>query len=113
MILGNLEIKWGDYNPVFMKGDNSRPIEIIIGFTAGPIYFYPPILEASGIIKKINIDYKNLCDTENPEDPASFVVNDWYVDPEEADSDDVHQQVLTQTLFGETVEITREDINEE
>lgn len=112
LYLGNIDAKWGEWNPVFLKGSNSRPSEIIIGFTIAPIFLYPPITDAQGIIKHIEIDYKNLCDTENPLDPVSFVVNNWDVEPENAEVEDPHQEVLTQTLLGETHEIIRDDVNQ-
>lgn len=108
--LGNIETRWGEYEPLFEKGSNSRPVEIIIGFTVAPIFFYPPITEASGIIKHIEIDYKNLNDP-NTEDPVSLVVNNWDVIPEEAGADDNHRQVLTQTLHGETNIIIDDEVN--
>lgn len=112
IMLQNLNIRWGEYETVFEKGGNSRPVEIVISFTAGPIFFYPPIINGQdGIIKHIEIDYKNMCDP-NVEDPVSFVVNNWDVDPDSAASDEPHDQILTQTLAGETTEIFRESMNQ-
>lgn len=106
--LGNISSRWGEYNPVFEKGSNSRPSEIIISFQAGPIFYYPPIEDASGIIKHIELDYINMDFPDN-----SFVVDFWDVDPPTADEEDPHDEVLTQNLFGETYEWNRIEVNKD
>lgn len=88
---------WNLYEPEFAKGDNSRPLEASINFsTVG--YFYPPIME-QGVIKNIQIEYKNLC-ADDPEN-TNFVVNTWILDPTDADAEDIHNEILVQTLFGQ------------
>lgn len=88
---------WNLYENEFDKGGNSRPLEAGIDFTTSG-YFYPPIIE-QGVIKNIEIDYKNLC-ADDPEN-TSFVVNTWSLDPPDADADQIHREILVQNLFGE------------
>ncbi len=96
-------VDWGQVAWEFDEGDNSHPWEIVIDFETSA-YFYPPIIE-QGVIKSIELDYKNLCASDP--DNTSFVVNTWTVDPPTAGRGDAHDEVLTQTLFGEDHEIRR------
>lgn len=88
---------WNLYQVEFEKGSNSRPLELNMTFTTSG-YYYPPIIK-QGVIKDITIDYKNLC-ADDPEN-TSFVINRWYLDPVDAESNEIHNEILVQTLFGE------------
>jgi len=111
LYIGDVQSRWGEYNPNFEKGKNSRPVEIIIGFTVAPFFIYPPITQNNNIIKHIFIDYKNLC-ADDPEN-TSFVLNRWDVDPEIAEEDESHDQILTQTLFDEEHVIEVDEVNKD
>lgn len=103
--LGNVSARWGQYDTAFQKGTNNKPIEILIDFVAAPIFFYPPIENSENIIKHIDIDFIDM-DTD-----LIMVEDNWDIDPPSADVGDPHEQVLTQTLFGETHEIIRDEVN--